>query len=112
MYDYKKIEKDLQKLGVYPKGYWNPLYINIENNDLTMLLSERSLGKTTGILIYGIRMNVEYGIIIQYIREDKRHLNRTYVKDLFQTIIDCGYVEKLTNGKWNHIIYNAMQRKR
>ena len=111
MYNYKKIEKDLLKLGVYPKGFWNPLYINLENNDLTMLLSERSLGKTTGILIYGIRMNVEYGVIIQYIREDRRHLNRTYVKDLFQTIIDCGYVEKLTNGKWNHIVYNAMQRK-
>ena len=82
MYDYKAVEKELKKSGVYPQGYWNPLYVNLQNNDLTMQLSERSIGKTTGWLLYGIEMYIKYGVIIHYIREDRRHLNRAYVKDL------------------------------
>lgn len=111
MYDYKMIEKELKKSGVYPQGYWNPLYVNLQNNDLTMQLSERSIGKTTGWLLYGIEMYIKYGVIIHYIREDRRHLNRAYVKDLFSTICHCGYIDKLTDGKYNHVVYNSMQRK-
>ena len=111
MYDYKAVEKELKKCGVYPTGYWNPLYVNLQNNDLTMQLSERSIGKTTGWLLYGMEMYIKYGVIIHYIREDRRHLNRAYVKDLFSTIVHCGYVDSLTHGKYNHVVYDSMQRK-
>lgn len=110
-YDYNKIKKFLIKSGVYPDGVWSPIYIDIDKHDLIMQLSERSVGKTTGWLLFGIAMNVKYGTVIQYIRETTNALNRAYVKDMFSTIQSLNYISKLTDEEWNGVLYKANERK-
>lgn len=111
MKDYKKAIQNLYALGCYKDSFWNPRGIGLEKNDLTFLLSERSLGKTTAMLMLGMELNIEYGTVIHYIRESVKHLNRAYTKTLFSTIVKCGYVEKITRGKYNDVAYNHQERK-
>lgn len=111
MKDYKKVEKMLMKKGCFPSQYWNPFSLNLQNNDLTMLLSERSLGKTTAMLLYGLALYKEYGTIMHYIRERAAHLNRAYTKTLFTTIIENNYISKIFNDTWNDVFYNVQERK-
>ena len=104
-YDWKEIEKYCKKRNVFPKGMWNPFHIDFTNNGICMLLSERSVGKTTAMLIIGIALNQMYGVRTHYIREKTSHLSQSIVKDLFSTINNLGYVERLTNGNYNMVIY-------
>ena len=89
MKDYKKAIQNLYALGCYSNAYWNPAQVGLEKNDATFLLSERSLGKTTAMLMLGMELNIEYGTIIHYIRELTKHLNRAFTKTIFSTIIKC-----------------------
>ena len=111
MKDYKKSIQNLYALGCYSNAYWNPAQVGLEKNDATFLLSERSLGKTTAMLMLGMELNIEYGTIIHYIRELTKHLNRAFTKTIFSTIIKCGYVEKITRGEFNDVAYNPQERK-
>lgn len=111
MIDWNLIRKKAKQLGIFPKGFWNPLHCNFEECGIQMLLSERSVGKTTGILLIGMLLNKEYGTRIHYIRNTKNMLRESIVGDLFSTIISCGYVSKITNGKYNSIRYVKNERK-
>lgn len=104
-YNWKEVEKYCKKCGVFPKGMWNPFHIDFESIGIIMLLSERSVGKTTAMLIIGIALNWLYGVRVHYIREKTSHLSQSIVKDLFSTINSLGYVEKLTQGNYNSVIY-------
>ena len=59
MIDWNLIRKTAKQLGIFPKGFWNPLHCNFEECGMQMLLSERSVGKTTGILLIGMLLNKE-----------------------------------------------------
>lgn len=111
MKDYKKAMQILYGLGCYKDSYWNPRDVGLEKNDLTFLLSERSLGKTTAMLLLGMELNSLYGTVMHYIREATKHLNRAYTKTLFSTIVKNRYVEKITDDKFNDITYNSQERK-
>ena len=111
MKDYKKAIEILYGLGCYKETYWNPKSVHLEKNDLTFLLSERSLGKTTAMLLLGMELNNLYGTVIHYIRESTKHLNRAYTKTLFSTIVENHYVEKITDNKYNDVAYNPQERK-
>ena len=111
MIDWIKVRKECKRLGIFPKGFWNPLHCNFEECGIQMLLSERSVGKTTGILLVGMVLNSLYGVRIHYIRNTKNMLRESIVSDLFSTIISCGYVSKITNGKYNSIRYVKNERK-
>ena len=111
MIDWVKVRKECKRLGIFPKGFWNPLHCNFEECGIQMLLSERSVGKTTGILLVGMVLNSLYGVRIHYIRNTKNMLRESIVSDLFSTIISCGYVSKVTNGKYNSIRYVKNERK-
>lgn len=106
-YDYKKISKLYKSLGI-PKEYDFTEIIPIENENLKWynLNSERSVGKTTNILLYGMCMNKLYGTQIQLVRH--RVVKASYYRDLFNTIIqyDNGkYIKKLTDNKYNGVKY-------
>lgn len=106
-YNYKKISKLYRSLGI-PKEYDFTEIIPIENENLKWynLNSERSVGKTTNILLYGMCMNKLYGTVIQLIRHHV--VKASYYNDLFNTIIsyDSGkYINLLTNGEYNNVKY-------
>ena len=106
-YNYKKVSKLYRSLGI-PKEYDYTEIIPIENENLKWynLNSERSVGKTTNILLYGMCMNKLYGTQIQLIRH--RVVKASYYNDLFNTIVgyDGGrYINLLTDGAYNNVKY-------
>ena len=69
--------KDLKKLKIYNTkldNIWFPTNLDIVNNAYNVIVSERSVGKTTNILALGMLANIRYGTIIHYVREDKRQV--------------------------------------
>ncbi len=106
-YNWKKIIKAYKALGI-PKEYDYSEILPLDNENLKWynLNSERSVGKTTNLLLLGMVMNKMYGTQIQLIRH---HIAKaSYYRELFNSIIlykDGQYIKKLTDGKWNSVRY-------
>lgn len=106
LYNYKKLNKEFKALNV-PRETFNTAKLPFNYAKYFTLLSERATGKTTNLLLYGMLMNRDYGTILHYIRQrDSMIMNKT-IKDLFKTIIEFNYIEKITDGKYNNVVYNA-----
>lgn len=103
-YDWKKIKREYRKLGI-PAVYYNPLKADLSKCGYNIALSDRSRGKTTNCIIMGMIMNALYGTVIHYIRTDKDTIAPKNIKAMFDTIIDNGYIYKITNGRWNSCYY-------
>ena len=106
LFDYKKIRKEYKKLKV-PQHLYNPCREPIEKAKHHIILSQRSSGKTTNLLLLGMLFNREYGTIIHYIRSREEYITNKNIKDLFSSIISFGYIEKITNGRYNSCVYHA-----
>lgn len=72
-----------------------------------MLFSKRGVGKTTSMLLLGLILFKLYGVQIQYIRQKEDQLRPKFAQELMKTILTCGYIEKLTEGRWNYAYYYA-----
>lgn len=105
-YDWKKVKKEYKKLGC-PESVYNPCKLPLGIASIMQILSERSTGKTTNILLMGMILNKLYGTIIQYIRINESMIMNKTIGELFKTIREFHYVEKLTDGKYNDVTYNA-----
>ena len=70
-----------------------------------MLISKRGVGKTTSIILLGLILFKLYGTKIQYIRENKDMLAPKNAQELMSTILSCGYISILTEGRWNSAYY-------
>ena len=104
LYDWKKIRKEYKKLKI-PKEYYYPLKVQWENAGYCMALSDRARGKTSEVLILGAIMNKLYGTVIHYIRQDEKTITPYSMRDLFSTLVECGYIEKLTDGLYHDVYY-------
>lgn len=107
--DWRFIEKELNKLikdhvgdNYVPSPPWVSANWFVD-------LSERSVGKTTQYFLYGMLLNKYYGITVEYLRLHKDQIRPLNIRDLFDTIAtpDFGYIEKLTDGKYNSIYYDS-----
>ena len=105
MIDWKHIVKVAKELKVYPKECYNPLYLPFDSCSWFDLLSERSLGKTTGFLLLAMICNKEYGTVTEYARLTKEMVKPKKLSELFSVVRNFGYIEKITNGKWNDVMY-------
>ena len=101
-YDFKHIRKKFKSLGI-PSDVWTPEHMPT-HCFWNAIMSERSLGKTTNCLLWGMCMNWEYGTVIQYVRSKEDQIMPKYSSKLFETILKFGYVEKVTDGLWNTVI--------
>ena len=101
--DWKSVIKEYNKLDI-PNDVYTP--INLPFNDAKYFIecSERSIGKTTNWLLLGMILNKKYGITIEYIRQTIDMIMPRHLK-LFNTIIEHGYIEKITDGKYNNVKY-------
>ena len=106
LYDWKKIFRLYKKLGC-PDNVYNPTALPINQAKYFMLLSERKTGKTTNLLLLGMCANQEYGTVIHYIRQREDMVVNKTIKDLFTTIRQYGYIEKITKGKYNDVVYKS-----
>lgn len=106
-YNWDKITKLYRSLDIPPEYDFTEI-IPIGDDNLTWynLNSERSVGKTTNLLLYGMCMNVMYGTQIQLVRH--RIEQASYYTELFRTIVDykeAHYITTLTKGKYNSVKY-------
>lgn len=106
IYDYPTIRKEFRKLKI-PTEYYNPSKCPFDKCKWFINLSDRSTGKTTNWLLFGMMMNKLYGTVIQYVRQTNDMITPRNSKNLFDTILDNNYVSKLTDGKYNTIVYKA-----
>ena len=110
-YDYAAIEKEYRRLGV-PDAFYTPPFAAIPRNKYLISLSDRSTGKTTNWLLYGLVMNKLYGTVIQYVRATEGELAPSHAEKLVEVLRSYNsgeYIRKLTNGEFNSIYYHWKQ---
>lgn len=105
-YDWGLIRQEYIKLGV-PEQFYDPLRMPLPETKWNIIMSERSRGKTSEVMLLGMIMNKLYGTHIQYLRTREDMIVKKNSEDLFTVIVRFGFVEKLTNGKYNNIVYRS-----
>lgn len=103
-YDYNLILKTYKKLKI-PKNVYSPEYLlqYAEECKWFVLMSARGLGKTTNLILLGMCFNKHYGTTIEYIRNTKEMIMPKVAEELFSVIRENGYIEKITEGKYNDV---------
>ena len=104
LYDWKLIKKEYKKLKC-PKDVYNPLKCDFATHGYCIAMSDRSRGKTTNPLLVGMIMHELYGTIIHYVRCTPEMIKPKTLKDLFKTVLQYDYIEKITGGAWNSCYY-------
>lgn len=111
-WDWKLIKKEWKKLKM-PKGVaYDPFHVPLDVNNVNhcsyyMFFSKRGVGKTTTMLLLGLILFKLYGVVIQYIRQKEDMLRPKFAQELMKTVLECGYIERLTEGRWNYAYYYA-----
>lgn len=111
-WDWNLIRKEWKKLGMPKDVAYDPFHIPFKVKDINhcgyyMLISKRGVGKTTTMVLLGMILFKLYGVQIQYIRQNQDMLKPKFAQELMSTILSCGYIEKLTEGRWNYAYYYA-----
>ena len=104
--DWNKVRKEYKKLKI-PKETHYPLKADISSCGYIIDLSDRSRGKTTNKLILGLLLYKMYGIELQYVRQRKTDIAPKTMNDLYKTVIDYKYIEKIFDNKFNDIFYHG-----
>lgn len=106
--NWNKVKKELKKLNL-PLHVYTPIVEPLYTCKYHFLLSERSVGKTTNLILLGMILYREYGIITHYIRTREEYITPKNIKDLMSVITssDYDYISKITNKKWNSCFYHA-----
>jgi len=102
--DWDKVRKEFNKLKI-PKDTYSPLKADFSKFGYVIDLSDRSRGKTTNKLLLGLVLFKMYGIVLHYIRQNKNFTTPKMIKDLYLTVKDYGYIEKIFGGSYNDIVY-------
>lgn len=106
VYDFNFLRNEYKRLKC-PKDVYNPCHLPFEVCKWFVVLSERARGKTTNLLLFGMLIWWHYGTGICYVRSNEQMIMPKASKDLFSNIISWGYVEKISNGKYNTITYKS-----
>lgn len=105
-YDFNLIKKTYKSLNC-PKDVFDPTHVPFDVCKWNVFMSERSRGKTVNLLLLGMGFYKHYGTGICYVRTSDTMIVPKMSKGMFDDIISWGYVEKLTDGRYNTIIYKS-----
>lgn len=78
-----------------------------KNADYNIIFGERSNGKTFAALEYALTEFVSRGTQTAYIRRWQEDLIKKRAESLFAGHVQAGLIEKLTDGKYNSVVYNS-----
>lgn len=84
-----------------PGDTYDPTNLPINDLNWFVILSARSRGKTTNLLLIGLLLYDEYGIQTGYIRQYDNMITATKTKNLFNVINEFHYIEKIFGETWN-----------
>lgn len=94
----KKKKEDVHK-------YYQLTDILNKGADYNLIFGERSNGKTYAALSYGIEQFVKTGAQMAYIRRWMEDLRGKRSENLFANHAVNGFIEKVTDGKFNEVFY-------
>ena len=103
--NFQKIISEYKKLKC-PDDVYNPCKLPFDRDKYFILCSERSIGKTTNVLLFGMIAHQVHGTQIQYIRQTEVMLEPKNMRQLFDTILHFDYVKKITKV-WSSVDYYA-----
>lgn len=75
------------------------------NADYNIVFGERSNGKTYAALAYGLQQYIKTGKQFAYIRRWREDLRGKRAETLFAAHLQNGFIDKLTDGKYNAIVF-------
>lgn len=75
--------------------------LDFTNTAWNILMSGRSVGKTTTFLLIALMLYREYGIKTMYLRENNEMTRQKSLESLFDTIEVLGLISKIFGDKWN-----------
>ena len=101
-YDFKSIIKMLRSLNL-PDYKMEKYIFSCKWN---VVLSERGRAKTTTLLLFSLLMFREYVTTSAYLRTVKDMIAPSQLSELFGVINEYNYIEKLFDGKYNHLKYD------
>lgn len=101
-YNWNKIWKEYKALNI-PNHVWTPLYTNMNSQSYIVNISERSTGKTTQWLLLALVMNKLYKTTFAYMRQFQQQITPKNCGKVFETLKEFGYIEKITNNKYQDI---------
>lgn len=118
----KRYIKNDKKFGL--KIEWNRIFDMIEKENLippdryfkrldftntawNILMSGRSVGKTTTFLLIALILYREYGIKTMYLRENNEMTRQKSLESLFDTIEVLCLISKIFDDKWNAVRLRA-----
>lgn len=104
--DWKLIQKKLLELGI-PSGDVYIPSLPIESANYFVEMSMRSVGKTTQYLLIGLLLYKEYGVRTEYIRTRSEMTEKKNIDNLYNVVVEYGYIEKIFEGKYNGLTYLA-----
>lgn len=115
LYDYGKINKLFYKIlrDTMKQSIKNVYVPNLPFNkaDWFVEMSERSVGKTTQYLLYGLCMYKLYGTKTEYIRDKYEQIAPKNSARLFETILEFDYINKIFEGAYNSVEYVTRERE-
>lgn len=118
----KRYIKNDKKFGL--KIEWNRIFDMIEKENLipperyfkrldftntawNILMSGRSVGKTTTFLLIALILYREYGVKTMYLRENNEMTRQKSLESLFDTIEVLGLISKIFSDRWNAVRLRA-----
>ena len=78
-----------------------------KNAHYNIIIGERSNGKTTAVLRYALQHYIKTGGQTGYIRRWEEDLKGGRGAAIFNGIIALGWVDELTGGAWNTVVYRG-----
>lgn len=117
MIDWKKVRSRFKKLKTvenYRKqvsdktaDLWTPSHIPFEECAYYFGMSDRARGKTNQMLLFFMIAGYEYNKRIEYVRLSLDEVAPKTLRSMFDVITSFDYIEKITHGKYNGVVYNA-----
>ena len=104
--DWPEIFRLYNLLGC-PKNVFNPSTLPINDAAWFVLTSERNTGKTTNLVLIAMLLWAKYGACSAYIRQSEDQITPKEMKNFLNVILNNGYIQKITNGRYNGARYYA-----
>lgn len=98
-----KAIKYLIKNKMLPEGVYAFNKHDFTNYIYHVIMSERSIGKTTSALLVGLKLYLDEGVTTIYMRQLDTMIRPKTTRLLFDVILSNKYIEKLTEGKYNGV---------
>lgn len=106
VYDWDLLRADYKALNC-PDVYYSPVHCPFETCNYFMGFSARSIGKSTGWLLFGMLMHERYGTRIMYLRQREEDVAPKISGEMFNAIRYNGYIPKITKNRWNWCEYKS-----